>query len=101
MLEGLRKSFAEIEEEIGVTFDASVLNPFFDTLTNGSSTTEQVQQAFNDLATAYFYSTETLGQLNEETAESIAKQLEEMGVVNAEEIVMNALAEAKAAAFLA
>lgn len=99
MLEGLRKSFAEIEEEIGVAFDASILNPFFDTLTNGSSTAEQVQQAFNDLATAYFYSTETLEQLNEETAESIAKQLEEMGVVNAQEVVydeLNAKTEALA-----
>lgn len=101
MLEGLRKSFAEIEEEIGVVFDASTLEPFFDTLTDSSSTADQVQQAFNDLATAYFYNTETLGQLNEETAEAIEKQLEEMGVANAEEIVMQALAEAKARAFLA
>ncbi len=99
MLEDLRKSFAEIEEEIGVTFDATTLEPFFDTLTNGSSTTEQVHQAFNDLATAYFYSTETLEQLNEETAESIVKQLEEMGVVNAQEVVydeLNAKTEALA-----
>lgn len=101
MLEDLRKSFAEIEEEIGVAFDASTLDPFFDTLTDSSSTADQVQQAFNDLATAYFYSTDTLEQLNEETAEAIAKQLEEMGVVNAEEVVMQALAEAKARAFLA
>ncbi len=94
MLEDLRKSFAEIEEEVGVAFDASVLNPFFDTLTNKSSTVEQVQQvqdAFNNLATAYFYSTETLGQLNEETAASIEKQLEEMGVVNASEVVYDTL----------
>ena len=33
MLEGLRKSFAEIEEEVGVTFDSSKLNSFFDALT--------------------------------------------------------------------
>lgn len=91
MLEGLRKSFSEIEEEIGVAFDASTLDPFFDTLTDSSSTADQVQQAFNDLATAYFYSTDTLEQLNEETAEAIAKQLEEMGVVNAEEVVYDEL----------
>lgn len=87
MLEGLRKSFAEIEEEVGVTFDSSKLNSFFDALTNGNSSAEQVQQAFNDLATAYFYSTDTLAQLNEETAASIEKQLEELGVVNAKEVV--------------
>ena len=91
MLENLRTAFTELEEEVGVTFDASVLNPFFDTLTNKASTVEQVQDAFNNLATAYFYSTETLEQLNEETATSIEKQLEEMGVVNASEVVYDAL----------
>lgn len=91
MLEGLRKSFAEIEEEVGVAFDATKLNSFFDALTNGNSTAEQVQQAFNDLATAYFYSTDTLAQLNEETADSIAKQLEELGIVNAKEVVYDTL----------
>ena len=91
MLEDLHKSFAEIEEEIGVTFDASVLNPFFDTLTNKSSTVEQVQDAFNNLATAYFYSTETLEHLTSETADAIEKQLEEMGVQNATEVVADAL----------
>ena len=91
MLEGLRKSFAEIEEEVGVAFDATKLNSFFDALTNGNSSAEQVQQAFNDLATAYFYSTDTLAQLNEETADSIAKQLEELGVVNAKEVVYDTL----------
>ena len=92
MLEGLRKSFEEIEEDVGVAFDAEQLNSFFDTLTNGESTSEQVQESFNDLATAYFYSTDTLSRLNEETANSITKQLEELGVQNASEIVTEALA---------
>ena len=91
MLEELRQSFADIKEEIGVTFDASKLDSFFATLTNGNSTAEQVQQAFNDLATAYLYSTDTLEQLNSETADAIAKQLEEMGVQNAAEIVADEL----------
>lgn len=95
MLEDLRKSFAEIEEAVGVTFDASALNSFFDALTSNYANTEegakQVQQAFNELATAYFYSTETLDQLNAETSDAIEKQLEEMGVQNAAEIVADAL----------
>lgn len=91
MLEELRQAFADIKEEIGVTFDASKLDSFFDTLTNGNSTAEQVQQAFNDLATAYLYSTDTLEQLNSETANAIEKQLEEMGVQNAAEIVADEL----------
>ncbi len=91
MLEELRQAFAEIKEEVGVTFDASKLDSFFDTLTNGNSTAEQVQQAFNDLATAYLYSTDTLEQLNSETANAIEKQLEELGVQNAAEIVADEL----------
>lgn len=91
MLEELRQAFADIKEEVGVTFDASKLDSFFDTLTNGNSTAEQVQQAFNDLATAYLYSTDTLDQLNSETANAIEKQLEEMGVQNAAEIVADEL----------
>ena len=91
MLENLRKSFAEIENEVGVAFDSSKLEPFFDTLTNGNSSAEQVQQAFNELATAYLYSTDTLEQLNAETAGAIEKQLEEMGVQNAAEVVTEAL----------
>ena len=91
MLEELRQAFADIKEEIGVTFDASKLDSFFDTLTNGDSTAEQVQQAFNDLATVYLYSTDTLDQLNSETANAIEKQLEELGVQNAAEIVADEL----------
>ena len=59
-------------------------------LTNGGSQ-QEVQQAFNDLATAYLYSTGTLEQLNEETANAIKKQLEQMGVTNAEAVVTEAL----------
>ncbi len=91
MLESLRQTFAEIESKVGVAFDSSKLEPFFDTLTNGNSTAEQVRQAFNELATAYLYSTDTLEQLNAETADAIEKQLEEMGVQNAAEIVADAL----------
>lgn len=91
MLEDIRQSFAEIKDEIGVAFDASKLEPLFDTLTNGDSTAKEVKQAFNELATAYLYSTDTLDQLNDQTADAIEKQLEEMGVQNAAEIVAEAL----------
>ncbi|MDE6687687.1 MAG: hypothetical protein K2K17_10270 [Lachnospiraceae bacterium] len=87
MLENLREAFADIEEDLGVTFDANELNGFFDVLTDGTSTANEVRDAFNDLATAYFYSTDTLEHLNEATAESIKQQLEQMGVVNSEEII--------------
>ena len=90
-LESLRNSFAEIGEDIGVTFDPAQLDTFFDVLYN-RGTKDEVQQAFNDLATAYLYSTDTLEQLNDETANAIKKQLEQMGVANAEAVVAGALA---------
>lgn len=86
MLSGIKSAFEELEG-----FDTSNLDKFFDTLTNSASTADQVQQAFNDLATAYFYSTDTLNNLNDTTAESIEQQLEEMGVANAHEVVYDAL----------
>ena len=91
MLEGIRSTFAEISDEIGVEFDSSTLEPFFKVLSNGESTAEQVQQAFNNLATTYLYSADVLSGLNNETAESVEKQLEEMGVTNAQEVVAEAL----------
>lgn len=91
MLEGIRSTFAEISDEIGVEFDSSTLEPFFKVLSNGESTAEQVRQAFNNLATTYLYSADVLSGLNNETAESVEKQLEEMGVTNAQEVVAEAL----------
>ncbi|MDE5802369.1 MAG: hypothetical protein K2I22_05565 [Lachnospiraceae bacterium] len=90
-LESLRNSFAEIGKDIGVTFDPAQLDTFFDVLYN-RGTKDEVQQAFNDLATAYLYSTDTLEQLNDETANAIKKQLEQMGITNAEAVVAGALA---------
>lgn len=90
MLENLRKSFVEIEKEIGVVFDSSKIEDFFSALNNNDPS--KVQSAFNDLATAYLYSTDTLDNLNEATADSITKQLEELGVINAKEIVYDTLA---------
>lgn len=91
MLEDLRDTFTDIEEELGVTFDITQLDNFFEVLTNGSSTAADVQNAFNRLASSYLNSTDVLESLNEETAESVIKQLEQMGVTNAETLVNDAL----------
>ena len=96
MLENLRSAFEDIEEDVGVSFDTTELNKFFSVLTDGASTADEVQQAFNDLATAYLYSTDTMENLNDETAQAIEQQLQEMGVTNANEVVTAALAQKKA-----
>lgn len=95
MLENLRSAFEDIEEDVGVSFDTTELNKFFSVLTDGASTADEVQQAFNDLATAYLYSTDTMENLNDETAAAIEQQLQEMGVTNANEVVSAALAQQK------
>lgn len=87
MLEAIRKEFADIEEAYGKAFDDDKLNDFFRTLTNVESTAEDVQQAFNDLATEYFYSAEGMKNLNDETAAATEQMLEQMGVINADEVV--------------
>lgn len=96
MLENLRSAFEDIEEDVGVSFDTTELNKFFSVLTDGASTADEVQQAFNDLATAYLYSTDTMENLNDETANAIEQQLQEMGVTNANEVVTEALSQKKA-----
>lgn len=87
MLEGLRTSFADIEEDLGVSFDTNELEKFFDVLGSGDFTAKEVQKAFDDLATSWFYGTDILEQLNNETADAIEQQLEQLGVTNAQEVV--------------
>ena len=92
ILEDLRKTFTEIEEEIGVTFDTTQLENFFAVLSNNNSTAEQTQEAFNKIATSYLYSTDVLESLNSTTVDSIAKQLESLGITNASQLATEALA---------
>lgn len=91
LLESLLSSFTNINKELGISFDVTELENFFSILLNGKSTSEQVQEAFNDLASSYLYSTDVMEQLNETTANSIIKQLEEMGISNAHVLVTDAL----------
>lgn len=78
MMKGISDAFKDAEEDV---------NAFFDVLTDESSTATDVQNAFNDLATAYFDSSVHLADLNDETAEAIQQQMEQMGIINADEVV--------------
>ncbi|WP_321002288.1 phage tail tape measure protein [Eisenbergiella porci] len=91
LLDELLKSFSDIEENLGIDFDSSKLEDFLAILSNGKSTSTQVQEAFNELATSYLYSTDVMEQLNDSTAASVEKQLEAMGVTNASVLVADAL----------
>lgn len=93
----------------GETFDyASILDPegsftitfgkftdeyetFIETITNSPKDLSKCQDAFDDLATAYVYSTDALSNLTTETKNASILNLEQMGVKNAEEIVTTML----------
>lgn len=92
MLESIRAAFEEIKEDAGVALDSKIVDEFITTLTDSASTAEDVQNAFNSLASSYFYSADGLKNLNEETAASIKQMLTQLGMVNADEFVDAGLA---------
>lgn len=59
------------------------------------------KSAFEDLVTTWLYSTDTLKNLSEATADVTAKSLESLGVANASEVVQQALIVSKAQAVYA
>ena len=83
----LAESFKELG---GVDIDG-----FLETLSNSASTADEIQDAFNRLATQYIFTSDCLRGLTDATAEQIVKELEAQGVVNASAIVYNYLAGAK------
>ena len=73
---------------------------FQEVLGSTTSSYQECREAANALATEWVNSSDFLAQLTEQNKEYYATQLEAMGVANAQEVVMYALSEAKARAFL-
>ena len=97
-LQSLTEDITADLEDLGFEFtDAkSEANNFLKVLSNSSSTSAEVQNAFNKIATAILNASDTYGTLNEETADQMVKALESIGVTNALEVVTNKLAAAEA-----
>lgn len=97
-LQSLTEDITADLEDLGFEFsDAeSKANDFLKVLSDSSSTSTDVQNAFNKIATAIINASDTYGTLNEETAEQMTKALESIGVTNALEIVTNKLAATEA-----
>lgn len=74
---------------------------FVNTLGNGSSSMDECQKAADNLATAYVNSNYFLEKLNDSNKDAAISMLEEMGVANADQVVMEALANKKAEAWVA
>lgn len=78
-LQSIIESFKEIE---GINIE-----DFLDTLTNTTSTAEEVQEAFNNLASEYANVSGILDQVTESNADYIASKLEEIGITNSVALV--------------
>ena len=73
-------------------------NNFVDTISNNPKDIKACQSAFNDLVTVWVNSSGVLDGVSEDTAGLTAAMLSNMGVANAEEVVLNALARKHAEA---
>lgn len=71
---------------------------FIKTISNSPNDINACQNAFNNLATAYIQNSGILDELTEETKDATISMLEMMGVANADILVQNALAGARAQA---
>lgn len=67
------------------------LEDFLLVMNDVNSTADQVQDAFDSLASAYLYSSQMAEQVTEETLGATQAQLEQMGVINAQEVAYQML----------
>ncbi|SFU36113.1 hypothetical protein SAMN02910342_00239 [Butyrivibrio sp. INlla21] len=92
-LEGLRSAFEDLDEDLNIDWESKTedVDKFLSVIGNSSSTATEVQSAFNGLATSYFNAAKASGDFSEENAKVLEQMLREMGVVNANEVVMEEL----------
>ena len=108
-ISGLSENLYNREQEPGVAIDSDVLagmdsalkeqtaewENYVTVLGNASSSTEAVQNATNELATAYVNSNNFLANLTAANKDYYTSQLSAMGVENAEEVVTASLSAQK------
>lgn len=70
---------------------------FIETVSDSPKDINACQSAFDELLTAWLNSTDIINRLSDDTAQLTIDMLSNMGVANAEEVVMNALAAKHAA----
>lgn len=90
LLKGISDNFVStaVENELLSEEEATIAaEKFMKVLTDQSTTADEARQAFNDLATSYFYAADGLKELDSENADAIKQQLKQMGVTNADVVV--------------
>lgn len=95
-IESLREKFGELKD-----FDGNNLfEDFANIIGSDSTTVEEKQAAFNELATSYLLQEKALGKLTEANKDYYITQLKSMGIANAESIVTKQLEAEKQALLL-
>lgn len=85
--ESIRSDLEELGKKLSIDIDYSTFDNFVSVLSNAESTSEDVQNAFNDLATTIT----NLGVNGAEEFETLKKALSDFGIVNNDIIAFNAL----------
>lgn len=88
------ESLASVSEAFS-DVDGVNIERFLSVLADSSSTADEVQSAFNQLANEYIYASGCLEGLTDATAEQIIKELEAQGVANASAVIHQYLAAQK------
>lgn len=92
MLDSIKSKLDELNEnkELGISIDYSSFDNLVKVLTDTSSESDDVQKAFNSLATSVLNSTGVMDSMDESTVQLVASMLESMGVANANEVAYEA-----------
>ena len=91
-----KEAFGDIKDETGEFQKA--WDDFHKILSSTPNDTKAVQDAFDALASAYVYNSDCINMLNENNKDLVIGMLEDNGVLNATEVVEDALARKSAAA---
>ena len=86
--ESIRAELEKLGEIDGITVDYEPFERFVSVLSDTSSTADEVQAQFDNLATSIIYTTDCTN-ISAKTYDLLVQSLTEMGVTNAEEVLYN------------
>ena len=86
--ESIKSAISELDEIEGIDIDYSTFDNFAKVLSDTSSTSEEVQDQFDKLATSIVYSSDCT-EMSADNFDLLCKSLYEMGLTNAREVLTN------------
>ena len=86
--ESIKSAIGELDEIEGIEINYDDFDNFVKVLSDTSSTSDEVQDQFNKLATSIVYSSDCT-EMSKDNFDLLCKSLYEMGLTNAEEVLTN------------